>query len=210
MRYTLWNADHDPSFSDPHRTSWRFKGWALGFELAADVRSDTAGWGALDPGAFSPVDRRNATTGQPVWLRAWARGGRELWSGGRAQGMAFLSLGQNEDDLTRMRVGGMNPYVIPVHGLPWTSHVLGNFVSGHGKVMQKVLANSEIGLAVDVVGLSSEASDRTSNTRSIEIEQALVGIGAVGDFRFGDWQIDARVGLAPQTAALARLSLIHI
>ncbi len=51
--------------------------------------------------------------------------------------MVFLSLGQNEDDLTRMRVGGMNPYVIPVHGLPWTSHVLGNFVSGHGKLMQK-------------------------------------------------------------------------
>lgn len=208
FRYTLWNAEHDPSFTDPHRTSWRFKGWAAGFELATDVRSDTSSWGALDEREFDPTDRRNATNGQPVWMRAWLRGGRDTWAGGRVQGMAYLSLGQNEDDLTRVRVGGMNPYVLPVHGLPWTSHVLGNFASAHGKVMQRILSDSEVGLAVDVVGLSSEAAARTSTTRALELEQALVGLGAVGDFRFGDWQVDARVGVAPGTPALA--SPLHV
>ncbi len=208
FRYTFWNAEHDPAFTDPHRTSWRFKGWAAGLELATDVRSDTSSWGALDEQAFDPPDRRNLTNRQPVWMRAWLRGGRETWNGGRIQGMGFLSLGQNEDDLTRVRVGGMNPYVIPVHGLPWTSHVLGNFASAHGKVMQKVFSDSEIGLAVDVVGLSDEAASRTATTRSIELEQALYGFGAVGDFRFGDWQIDARVGVAPGTSALA--SPLHV
>ena len=208
LRYTLWHAEHDPSFTDPHRTSWRFKGWAMGLELATDIRSDTSGWGALDEQAFDPVDRRNITNSQPTWIRAWARGGRDTWSGGRVQGMAFLSIGQNEDDLTRVRVGGMNPYVVPVHGLPWTSHVLGNFASLHGKVMQRILSDSEIGLAVDVVGLSDEAATRTTTTRSLELEQALLGLGAVGDFRFGDWQVDARVGVAPGSTALA--SPLHV
>ncbi len=92
-------------------------------EVAADVRAFNKPFGGFTDG---PVEKRNALAPGSVPHRvallaqAGTRLGRLLWF--HAQGQ--LGYGNQEDDLTRARVGGQNPYTVNLPGAAW-----GEFVS---------------------------------------------------------------------------------
>lgn len=93
--------------------------------------------------------------------------------------------------MTRARIGGLNPYVVPVAGVPWAGFLSSRYasvrMSGHvdgGGTEWVALAD-----AVLVQDVRRDGGDGFS---------PVVGIGLGWDARLGPWQIDAMVGYAPE------------
>jgi hypothetical protein len=107
LRMTWWRFTHDQAFSERHRQTWRLQGIGAGLELGHDVRRGWRGWGAFDAQDGRPDDARNLDGRAPVLARAWLKAGHNLHDRLRVQSALFLSLGMDEDDLTRTRVGGL-------------------------------------------------------------------------------------------------------
>lgn len=210
VRYTYWALKHDAAFSDPHRLSWRMEGLAFGVEISTQIRSQQRPWGATEASGLEPVDRRNRATGDPLLVRGWARGGVALGRRARVQGMLYVAGGAREDDITRVRAGGMNPYVVPLSGLPWAAFMPDQLgatqLSGHLK-----LGAHEVGLSVETLTMSRGDALRLSTPRAEDApawlpgggSETLAGLGLFGDWRWGSWQLDTRVGLALPHEVLA-------
>ncbi len=204
MRITYWNMQHDPSFTDPHRPYWRIRGWGLGLELASHFRQDTRGWGDIE-GEVRPGENRNIANRNPIFARAWIRGGAELLDNLRGEFHLFASIGLDEDDLTRTRVGGMNPYVVQISGLPWAAYLPQNFGTIHLSAHYNIIGQHEIGVMFDAMQFSeSDALRIDRDLFEFNPNATAVGIGLFGDFRWGNgWQANARLGWAPNTQYLA-------
>lgn len=211
LRYTYWALKHDAAFSDPHRLSWRIEGLAFGVEVSTQIRSQQRPWGATEASGLEPADRRNRDTGDPLLVRGWARGGVALGQRARVQGMLYVAGGAHEDDITRVRAGGMNPYVVPLSGLPWAAFMPDQLgaaqLSGHIKV-----GAHELGLSVESLTMSRADALRLSAPRVEDApawlpgggSETLIGLGLFADMRWGAWQLDARAGWALPDEVLAR------
>ena len=191
LRYTYWNLEMDPSISDRHRTFWRVAGLAAGLEIGADFRSDVRAWGALDLEHFAEVDSRNDPNKISYYIRQWSRLGWKLTDRLRTQILQASSFGVGEDDLTRIRLGGMNPYVIPVAGAPWAGYLSEKFLSLESSWHFRVYKEVEIGVLVDAVLM---ADPKRAGNDDVGV---VMGAGFFGDLRFGDMQIDIRAGWTP-------------
>lgn len=197
LRYTYWALDYDEATNAPHRHYWRVRGLALGAQAGVDVRTQTGKWGARDPSAFV-VDERNVSQRLSAMGNLWTRAGARLAQPLRVQGMLSYTHGYQLDDLNRPRVGGMNPYVLPVSGMPWASLLPDNILSGEVSVHTKVLQDSEVGLMAQSAWMTRADLRRVTEG---ELEDgdgidAVTGLGLFGDFRFDTWQVDARLGWA--------------
>jgi hypothetical protein len=107
-----------------------YQGLALVLETGADLRSQTTPWGGLEGG---PPDPRNALPADALPRRVLLTGRAAMpvmrmgWLSARAEG----GWGLDEDDLTRARVGGMNPYVVEMPGAAWGEFVTERFGAVH-------------------------------------------------------------------------------
>jgi hypothetical protein len=192
LRYTLWAVAADPSLYQPHRLYPRVRGVAFGVEVGLDERSEARPWGARDPAAFSPPDLRNDPATSIVFFRQWLRAGAQLHPRLRLQLAEAAAFGFGEDDLTRLRVGGQSPYVVPVVGLPWAVALAGRLAAVDGSVHVRLWRELEAGLLGDAVLV-----DDRRRTGVLARPGVLGGIGVFADLRLGAWQLDVRGGWSP-------------
>jgi hypothetical protein len=95
-----------------------------------------------------------------------------------------------------MRVGGMNPYVVIVPGLPWSATISGRLaiaqLSGHVKV--KKSKPQELGVLVSGGAINDPRRQGLLNDYG-----GIGGLALFTDLRWGRWQVYARVGWAVPT-----------
>lgn len=193
LRYTLWMLAPDPSLYQPQRLYARLRGIALGVELGLDARSDATPWGARDPAAFAPPDPRNAPGRIILGARQWLRAGVAVHARVRLQLDETATWMWHEDDLMRARIGGFNPYSVPLAGAPWAGYLAGKFAAVDASMHVRVWREHEVGVVADGVVL---ADPRRTGDSGVGI---VAGIGAFVDARFGAWQVDVRGGWSPTT-----------
>ena len=193
LRYTLWQLADEPSLWEPQRLFPRLRGVAFGVELGLDARSEARPWGACDPAAFAPVDLRN-TPSRTIWsARQWLRAGFTVHPRVRVQVDETASWMDGADDLVRLRVGGLNPYSVPLVGAPWVGYLASKVAAVDVSVHVRVKGAQEVGVLVD--GVALDDADRTGGPTARPA--VLAGIGAFADLRCGAWQIDLRGGWSP-------------
>jgi hypothetical protein len=190
LRYTLWMLRPDPSLYQPQRLYPRLRGIALGVELGLDERSDASPWGARDA-TFAPPDPRNAPGRTILLARQWLRAGAELHERIRVQLDEVATWMWHDDDLVRLRVGGFNPYSVPLAGAPWAGYLAGKLAAVDASVHVRVWREHEVGVVADGVVLEDP---RRTGASGVGV---LAGVGAFADARFGMWQFDVRGGWSP-------------
>lgn len=188
-----WRLAGDAGWAHRHRLFPRLAGWAVGIEAGADVRSASEQWGAIGAG-FEDPDPRNRPASVIPLVRQWALFGVPLGRL-RLEIEQRAGFGLDEDDLTRERIGGLNPYVVRVPGAPWASWLSERFVGGRVALPVRLFADVEAGPTAAAVWLRDplrEGSDEMG---------AVWGAGLSLDARFGRWQVDARGGVSPTLTA---------
>lgn len=195
LRYTFWRLSADGDEWRPSTFAPRVTGLAAGVELGADLRSERGAWGT-----FRGVDDGRNRPGSPVLMaRQWLRAGVKLGARVRVQIDEQASWGDGEDDLTRVRVGGMNPYVVPIPGLPWPALLCERLVAAQVAVHLRpsMRAAHEFGVAV-----SGGAFNDVRRVGALMDFDFAGGAAVFTDLRFGRWQVHARGGWAFPTAWL--------
>lgn len=186
LGYIYWNVT---SAAEEYRASKlfpRITGIAVGASGGVDVRSDVRAWG-FDGNA------RNQPT-KAIWtLNQWLRAGWQTGDRFRVELQETFNWGWNQDDITRVRVGGMNPYVVIVPGLPWSSNISERLaiaqLSGH--IRPKIGKPQELGLLI--------SGGTVNDPRREGLLDDFGGIGGLAlftDLRWGRWQVYARLGWA--------------
>jgi hypothetical protein len=191
LRYTYWCLADDVSLWQPQRLFPRLVGVGFGVELGLDQRSDARPWGARDP-HFSPPDLRNDPRASIFVARQWLRAGVRLHRRVRLQVDESATWMWGEDDLVRLRVGGMNPYSVPLVGAPWAGYLAGRVAALQGSLHVRVRREHEVGILVD--GVALDDAQRTGSDARVGL---LAGVGAFADVRAGNWQFDLRGGWSP-------------
>ncbi len=206
LRYTLWRVTSDSDEWRPNVFSPRVTGLAAGVELGADVRSDASAWGAVG----GVDDGRNHPGAVILMARQWMRAGARLGSRVRVQLDEYASWGDGEDDLTRVRAGGMNPYVVPIPGYAWPALLCERLVSAQVSlaVRPSLASGHELGLAV-----AGGAFNDIHRRGELMTFSGAGGVAAFTDLRFGRWNVHVRAGYgfpsegveAPRVSALVAL-----
>ena len=197
LRVTFWSIRDDVSISEPHRHYWRVVGFGAGAELGVDVREGWEPWGQREAlGEDDPARLRNASGRVPLLARFWMRHGIQAHDRFRYQGALYASLGQDEDDLTRSRAGGMSPYSVSMAGMPWASLLPDNFFIVQLSAHLRVVRAHEVGVLVDAMQLAEADALRVNEeTSNSGLSAAMVGAGLFTDWRWGDgWQVHTRAG----------------
>lgn len=197
LRYTYWALQYDEATAQAHRHYWRVHGLAFGAQAGVDVRSQTGRWGARDPTSFV-VDQRNVSHRLSAMGTLWARAGAHIAPPVRVQGMVHTTYGHQLDDINRVRAGGMNPYVVPVSGVPWAGLLPDALLATEISLHTKVFEDSEIGLMAQSAWATRADLLRLTQQELQDGDAlgALVGVGLFGDLRFDTWQVDTRLGWA--------------
>lgn len=190
LAYTYWGFVEASDFNERQRAFPRVLGVAFGVHSALWIRSDDSAWGALDEG-FSPTDSRNDPDAQSLRLRAWFLGGAWVSNGVRWQFDHRAAFGVGEDDLSRDPIGATNRYVTPIAGMPWGALLSERYLSGQWSWHAPFSQAHEAGVMLG--GAYVDDLQRTGDSSS----GAVFGGGGFIDLRFGEWQVDARLGWTP-------------
>ncbi len=186
LGYIFWNIDSPAEEYRASKLFPRINGVAAGASVGVDVRSDVRDWGFVGDGRNDP---RKAIYTLNQWLRAGWKTGERF----RLELQETANWGWNQDDLTRMRVGGMNPYVLVVPGLPWSANISERLaiaqLSGH--IRPKIGKPQELGLLV-----SGGTVNDPRRQGQLSDFGGLGGLALFTDLRWGRWQVYARMGWA--------------
>jgi len=172
--YNYWNIDV-PSYEwDAHRIFPRIEGFAIGIDGGFDVRSNVRLWGAND-GRNDP--------GKLIYnVSQWIRAGWQVAPLVRLQLEEWGNYGWKQDDITRRRVGGMNPYVVQVPGLPWTGLISERLVAAVLGLHLKAKESSQHEFGVLVGG---GAFNDVNRVGALNTYGGAGGVTLHGDLRFG-------------------------
>jgi hypothetical protein len=195
VKYTYWRVRPDSSQWEPQRLFPRIAGVAFGFEVGVDARSQARPWGARDPRLFTPVDLRNQPSTATWLVRQWLRAGSDAAPRVRVRLDEIASFMWGEDDLDRLRIGGVGAYVVPLAGVPWAGLLSGRLAAAEVSLHVRTVGELELGLLAD--GLFVDDRHRAAPAEA----SALGGLGAFADARLGRWQIDARIGWTPSVGS---------
>lgn len=194
LGYIYWNIDSPGEEYRASKLFPRVRGIAAGASVGVDVRSRVRPWG------FVTAQSNRNDPKKAIWtLNQWLRAGWQTGDYFRLELQETFNWGWFQDDITRMRVGGMNPYVVVVPGLPWSANLSERLalaqLSGH--VRPKKGKPQELGLLV--------AGGTINDPRRQGLLSDFGGIGGLAlftDLRWGRWQVYARVGWAFPTSWL--------
>ena len=104
---------------------------------------------------------------------------------------AYSWVQKDEDDLTRVRIGGMNPYVVPLAGAPWAALLADSFIAIQMSWHFRIYRELELGFLADGLAMSDP---RRIGDRELGM---LGGLGLFIDFQMGSFQLDLRGGWTP-------------
>ncbi len=186
LGYIYWKIDSPALEYRASRLFPRIEGIAVGASAAVDVRSEVRPWGFVGDGRNEPKTA--------IWtLNQWLRAGWQTHERFRVELQETFNWGWFQDDITRLRVGGMNPYVLIVPGLPWSANLAERVaiaqLSGH--IRPKKGTPQELGLL-----LSGGAINDPRRQGLLEDFGGLGGLALFTDLRWGRWQVYARLGYA--------------
>ena len=186
--YNYWNIDTPAEDWEAHRVFPRIKGVAVGIQGGVDVRSDSRQWG-IDDGRNDP--------GKAIYsISQRLRAGWQMGSFVRLQLDEWANYGWGQDDITRRRIGGVNPYVVPVPGLPWPGLISERLLAGQLGLHLKAKKTSqhEFGLLV-----GGGAFNDVYRVGSLSTYGGAGGLALFGDLRFGPtgrYQLNIRASYA--------------
>ena len=172
----------------------RLDGWAMAVEGGAELRSTARPWGAIGP-TFANPDPRNDPAAMIPQARQWALFGVPIADCARFELEERAGIGFGEDDLSRVRIGGQNPYVIPIPGAPWAAWLTDAYVSARAALPIDLGAGLELGPTLAAAWL------RDPDRAGSETMGAVWGAGATAQWWRGPWQIDVRGGVSPTWTA---------
>lgn len=183
--YNYWNINAPSEEWEAHRVFPRIQGFAIGIDGGLDVRSDVRVWG-LDDGRNDP--------GKVIYgVSQWIRAGWRLAPLVRLQLEQWGNYGWRQDDITRRRMGGVNPYVIQVPGLPWTGLISERLVAAMLGLHLKAKESSQHEFGVLVGG---GAFNDVNRVGALSTYGGAGGVSLHGDLRFGPtgrYQLNIRV-----------------
>ncbi len=188
LGYIYWNIDSPEGEYRASKLFPRIDGIAVGASVGVDVRSNVRPWGFVT----TQPDRNDPRKG--IWtLNQWLRGGWQTGDRFRIELQETFNWGWFQDDITRLRVGGMNPYVVVVPGLPWSANLSERLalaqLSGHIRVKKDT--PQELGLLVSGGTLNDPYRQGLLNEFG-----GVGGVAVFTDLRWGRWQVYARFGWA--------------
>ena len=117
IQLTYWRLS-GLDWHQKHRVFPRLKGVAMGVILGLRWQSDPHAWGAIDADVFEEVDLRNRPGIIQFVVRQWLKAGVSAGDFFRVEVQQEAAWQQNEDDLYRRQIGGMNPFGISLPGAP--------------------------------------------------------------------------------------------
>ena len=172
--YNFWKIDSPGMEWESHRVFPRITGIAVAIGGGLDVRSDARPWGI--------VDGRN-NPGKVIYSVSQSlRAGWQLGGFVRLQLDQWGNYGWRQDDITRQRIGGASPYVIPAPGLPWPGLISERLFAGQLGLHLKAKESSphEFGLLV-----AGGAFNDVYRVGALNTYGGAGGLTAFGDLRFG-------------------------
>lgn len=176
--YNYWNIDAPAEEWEAHRIFPRITGVAVGIDGGLDVRSNARVWG----GTGSIADGRNDPGKVMYNVDQWLRAGWQLGQFVRLQLDEWANYGWKQDDITRRRIGGASPYVIPVPGIPWPGLISERLVAGQLGLHLKAKASSQHEFGVLVAG---GAFNDVYRVGALSTYGGAGGLAVFGDLRFG-------------------------
>lgn len=172
--YNYWKIDVPAYEWEAHRVFPRIEGVAVGITGGLDLRSDVRVWG-LDDGRNDP--------GKVMYsVSQWLRAGWRLGSLVRLQLEQWGNYGWRQDDIARRRIGGVNPYVIAVPGLPWTGLISERLLAALLGVHLRPKESSPHEIGVLVGGGTFNDVDRVG---ALGTYGGAGGVSLHADLRFG-------------------------
>ena len=183
--YNYWNVDVPAEEWEALRMFPRIEGIALQITGGLDLRSSSVPWGLGD----GRNDPGNLIYSVDESLRAGWRFGSLV----RLQLDQWGRYGWRQDDITRSRIGGVSPYVIPVPGLPWPALISERFFAGQLGLHLRAKPSSPHEFGVLVGG---GAFNDVKRTGALGSYGGTGGLALFGDLRFGPsgrYQLDLRV-----------------
>lgn len=190
--YTYWRLADDASLKERHRLFPRVRGLAFGISFGVDVRNHATRWGYIEGTIEDPEYDRNNPDRSIAKIRQWLRAGIQLQDWMRLQVYQTAAFGEGEDDLTRVRLGGLNPYVVPLAGAPWAAFLSEKFLAFESSLHINVGGGVEAGMLAHAVVLE----DAGRNGRK-DVYDLQNGVGLFIDARLGNLQLDIRSGWSP-------------
>jgi len=182
--YNFWKIDSPSSEWESHRVFQRVTGIAVGIDLGLDLRSDARTWGL--------ADGRNEPGKVMYSVAQWLRGGWTLGRFVRLQLDQWGNYGWRQDDITRRRIGGASPYVIPAPGLPWPALISERLFAGQLGLHLKAKESSQHEFGLLVAG---GAFNDVTRVGALNTYGGAGGLTLFGDLRFGPtgrYQLDIR------------------
>ena len=172
--YNFWKIDVPGEEWESHRVFPRIKGIALGIDGGLNLRSDVRPWGI--------PDGRNDPGKVMYSVAQWLKAGWQLGPFVRLQLDQWANYGWRQDDITRQRIGGASPYVIPVPGLPWPGLISERLLAGQLGLHLKAKETSphEFGLLV-----AGGAFNDVYRVGALNTYGGAGGLTVFGDLRFG-------------------------
>jgi hypothetical protein len=195
IRYTFWNINAPSDEWQAQVLFPRIRGVTAGIELGADIRSNTTPWATI----HNTNNHRNAPKTVILMARQWLRLGTQISPRWRFQFDENASWGIGEDDLTRVRAGGMNPYSVTIPGLPWPALLCERLLAGNASVHLRpsLYYRHEFGVAFAGGFFNDIHRDGSLDTFGF-----ASGASAFADLRFWRMQVYARVGAALPVGAI--------
>jgi len=203
VRYTWWAITSGAREWGAEVFYPRWQGFAASVEAGLDLRSDASAWG----GTAGQDDPRNRPAAAIVMLRQSIRAGRTVSPRVRLQVEQHAAWGRGEDDLTRVRAGGLNPYVVAIPGVPWAALLSERLVAAQASVHLRPSPGRahEVGVA-----LAGGAFNDVRRAGSLDAYGGALGVMAFADLRFGRWQGYARAGYGLPLGAFAGATRVSV
>ncbi|MEE2786403.1 MAG: hypothetical protein VX589_03625 [Myxococcota bacterium] len=188
---TWWGLDNDEGWWQRHRVYPRIAGFAMGLYGGINILSERRQWGALDATVFVEPDLRNDPDRVQYFLVHWTKFGAKLGGRARLEIQEESGFYVGEDDVYRRTIGGLNPYVITLPGVPWAYFHSGDYTSATMGLPVRTWNDVEIGPLISGGYFRDVQRDGDRGFGGVW------GIGASVDARFGRWQMYLRGGYCP-------------
>ena len=150
---TWWKLKGDRAWGDRHRFFPRLRGIATGVYGGVNLLDSPQAWGGLTGVDDSGSAQRNQPESVQFFIVHWLKAGRQILPWLRWQLSEESGWSVGEDDVYRRTVGGLNPYVTTIPGVPWAYFHSGDYASAETSLPIRIAGDIEMGPLVGLIYL---------------------------------------------------------